>query len=91
MVLFDRLQEADWYALFINPDTFPRVDAYWNRLRERPSFAAGVDAFRHPLVTQGKRDIQRSRKDNPAFDARFSLGCPAAGRAGPGAREPGLA
>jgi glutathione S-transferase len=76
MVIFDRLQEAGWTNHFLGGNTFPLVQAYWQRLRERPSYTSGVDAFRHPLVTEATARIIACKNSDANFRAGMVAGCP---------------
>jgi len=76
MVLFDRLVEADLIDGFLGGDTFPYVQQYWNRLRNRPSFVEGVDGFRHPLVVAATRCIQALKTRDKKFKIDMARGCP---------------
>lgn len=77
MVLFDRLVETDMIDGFLSTDTFPYVQRYWNRMRNRPSFVEGVDGFRHPLVTAATRRIQSQKARDRKFEIDMARGCPA--------------
>jgi len=74
MVLFDRLIEADWYDYFLGSEEFPQVQAYWQRLRARPSYLEGVDGFRHPLVAQATKRIRQRKSADPRFRAAMAHG-----------------
>ena len=54
-VILERLGEADWVAELIAPR--PAVDAYWQRLRVRPSWVSAMDEHQHPLVRRGTERI----------------------------------
>ncbi len=76
MVLFDRMFEADWFEHFLGGQEFPHVQAYWQRLKTRPSYRDAVDSFRHPLVTAATRRIQQLKSADPQFKAAAMAGCP---------------
>jgi glutathione S-transferase len=67
VVLLDRLVEADWDGYFWGGGRNPGVAAYWQRLRERPSYASEIEAVRCPSTRRGIADLKRAK----AEDARF--------------------
>lgn len=69
MVIFDRLIEADWFEQFLGGNANPHVQAYWTRLRNRPSFGEAVDSFRHPLVTAATQRIRQQKARDDKFRA----------------------
>ena len=77
MVLFDRLVETDMIDGFLNTDTYPYVQCYWNRVRNRPSFLEGVDGFRHPLIVAATRRVQALKAHDQKFQIDMARGCPA--------------
>ena len=66
MVIFERLAEVNWLDTFLTADR-TRVAAYWQALQARPSYAAAIEAFDHPLVTKGTSRIVELKKSSPAF------------------------
>ena len=75
MVIFERLAEVDWLDTFLTADR-PRVVAYWQALQARPSYAAAIEAFGHPLVTKGTSRIVELKKSNPTFRDALLGGTP---------------
>ena len=66
MVIFERLAEVDWLDTFLTQDR-SRAAAYWQALKARPSYAAAIGAFGHPLVTRGTAKIVELKASNSAF------------------------
>ena len=75
LVLFERLLEADWYADFLGGQAYPSVQAYWQRLQQRPSYHHAIECFRHPLVTEATHRIQRTKLENASFREQMLEGC----------------
>ncbi|MGO9942869.1 MAG: glutathione S-transferase family protein [Rhodoblastus sp.] len=53
-VIFERLQEACWAEALLTPG----LQAYWSRLRARPSYNEAMTAHRHPFVSAGADRIR---------------------------------
>jgi glutathione S-transferase len=68
MVIFDRLREGDFLTEFLVNER-PKVNAYWQALKARPSYTAGVANHMHPMVTQGTKDIVDLKGTDPVFRA----------------------
>lgn len=66
MVIFERLKEVDWLNVFLVADR-PLVQAYWSRLQQRPSYAAGIENFSDPGVAEGRKMIIELKQSNPKF------------------------
>lgn len=64
-VIFERLREADWVETLLEPR--PEVSAYFERLRGRPSWEAGMARHEHPLVRAGTARIRAEKTRNEAF------------------------
>ena len=71
MAILDRLREVDWLEAFLNEER-PQVAAYWQALKERPSYAAGIANFEHPAITQGSEAIKHLKAEDPNFAAVWS-------------------
>lgn len=69
-VIFERLDEAVWMDVFLG-ERRPRVQAYWEALRARPSRAAAIGAFGHPTIERGRERIVAARRDVPALAALY--------------------
>jgi glutathione S-transferase len=66
MVIFDRMREVDWLDEFLI-DGRPRVNAYWDALKARPSYAAGIANHEHPTVVRGLAKIVELKGSDAAF------------------------
>ena len=66
MVIFDRLREGDFLSEFLVEER-PRVNAYWQALKARPSYVAGVANHMHPMVTLATKDIVNLKSSDPRF------------------------
>lgn len=68
-VIFDRLREADWQDVLLDPIHLE----YWQCLQARPSYRQAMDLHRHPTVTAGTRclQIQKTRTDATARSGRL--------------------
>lgn len=66
MVILERLQEVDWLEEFLTEHR-PHVKRYWEELKARPSYRAGVEAFSHRTVTQGTATIVELKRTDHAF------------------------
>jgi len=73
MVIFERLREGDFLSEFLVEDR-PRVNAYWQAQKARPSYMAGVANHTHPRVTRGTKEIVDLKNTNPLF--RSAMGTP---------------
>ena len=71
MVILDRLREVDWLDVFLTEQR-PKAAAYWQALKQRPSYAAGIAAFEHPTVTRGLGAIKNLKAEDPDFAAVWS-------------------
>jgi glutathione S-transferase len=65
--ILERLVEADAMHLFLGDGQRPAVQAYWDRLRARPSYAAAVGAHAHPAVARGTVRIREAKAADPAL------------------------
>ena len=68
MVIFARLNEADWLGVFLT-DRTPHLRAYWQALQDRPSYADAITAHHHPNAERGRRAIVALKDADPAFRA----------------------
>jgi glutathione S-transferase len=71
MVIFDRLDEADWKTLLMTQDR-PLVKAYADRLKQRPSYSSALQGHRHPTVTTGHALITELKQQNPNFSNMYA-------------------
>jgi glutathione S-transferase len=68
-VIFERLREADWTSELLA--SRPALDAYWQRLRARPSYRRAMDEHQHPLVRRGSARIVAEKARRGALRALY--------------------
>lgn len=69
VVILDRLVEADWAEHFWGGGRRPRIAAYWERLRSRPTFASAVEAMRAPITRRGIADLAAAKRGDRGLRA----------------------
>ncbi|MFK7898622.1 MAG: glutathione S-transferase family protein [Myxococcota bacterium] len=76
LVTFERLRQANVEAVFFStPETTPvalgalrpECAAYWERLKGRPAYAEAILGHSHPLVDDGREQIQEKKARNEAL------------------------
>lgn len=72
MALFDRLDEVDWSDLFLGEGKLPRVRAYWERLMERPSYAAALE-YRGEIHVRALEDLRELKRSFPELRKQLEL------------------
>ncbi len=73
VVILERLVEGDVLPIFLADR--PGVAAWWDRLRERPSYATAIAAHGHPTITAGIAAIQDAKRADPALRAALEDPC----------------
>jgi len=63
--ILQRLVDADSAHLFVGPSLRPNVQAWWDRIRERPSYGEAITAHQHPAVTRGTERIRAAKAADP--------------------------
>lgn len=71
MVIFARMAEQDTLDVFLDGRKYRAIAAYWRRLRDRPSYRAGIEAYRHPHVVRGTARLRAAKEADPRL--RFLL------------------
>ncbi len=66
LVVFERLAQADYLGVFTG-DRRPGCSAYWQRLRERPSYRSAIVEHSHPTIELGTRRLQQAKAADPAL------------------------
>ena len=66
MAIFERLNEVDWIDLFLGEGRRPRVAAYLERMRARPSYEIAL-APRGEVHVQALRDLSEAKASSPAL------------------------
>jgi glutathione S-transferase len=56
-----RLEETGFLASYLERGGLERVDAYYQRLKARPSWKAAILDITHPIIIQGARDLRAAR------------------------------
>lgn len=69
VVILDRLVEVDWDEHFWGDDRRPAVAAYWQRLKERPSYEAAILRERCPTLLDGMADVKVAKREDPRLRA----------------------
>lgn len=70
VVIFDRLEEADWQELLMTDDR-PLVKAYAERLKQRPSYASALDGHRRSTVSAGRDLIIALKSNDQGFASMY--------------------
>ena len=67
LVIFERLRQADAEGIFLGADRRPLCSAYWERLKQRPSYREAILDQSHPIVEYGTKRIQQAKSADPAL------------------------
>ena len=67
MVIFERLRQVDNEHVFIGGGLRPACTAYWDRLKERPSYAEAILGYPHPLIDHGIRRLMEAKAADPVL------------------------
>lgn len=70
MVIFERLREADWEAVFLT-ESRPRTKKYWQALQARPSYGQAIVAFGHPTIERGRERLLEQKKTSAGLRALY--------------------
>jgi len=65
VVILDRLAEADWDGFFWGEGRRPAVAAYWQRLRERPSYETAIVKARGATLLAGAAELKQAKRASP--------------------------
>jgi glutathione S-transferase len=69
LVIFERLVQADALHVFVNEARRPQCDAYWARLRQRPSYRDAILDHAHTTVVRGTKRLRDAKAAHPALRA----------------------
>jgi len=71
LVIFERLRQADAERVFLSESEGrrPACAAYWERLKQRPSYAEAILGHPHPLIDHGLRRLREAKVTDPALRA----------------------
>jgi hypothetical protein len=67
MVIFERLRQVDNEHVFLGDGRRPACTAYWERLKQRPSYAEAIVGYPHPLIDHGIRRLREVKAADPAL------------------------
>jgi glutathione S-transferase len=67
MVIFERLRQVDNEHVFVAGGLRPACTAYWERLKERPSYAEAILGYPHPLIDHGIQRLKEVKAADPAL------------------------
>jgi glutathione S-transferase len=67
MVIFERLHQVDNEHVFVGGGLRPACTAYWERLKERPSYAEAILGYPHPLIDHGIQRLKQVKAADPAL------------------------
>ncbi len=67
LVIFERLRQVDNEDVFLGAGLRPACTAYWERLKERPSYAEAILGYPHPLIDHGIRRLKQVKAADPAL------------------------
>ncbi len=67
MVIFERLRQVDNEHVFVGGGRRPACSAYWERLKERPSYAEAILGCPHPLIDHGIQRLKEVKAADPAL------------------------
>ncbi len=65
LVIFERLVQTDCLHVFLADR--PECAAYWERLKERPSYAEAILGHPHPTITRGTQRLREAKAADPAL------------------------
>ncbi len=67
LVIFERLRQVDNEHVFIGGGLRPACAAYWDRLKDRPSYAEAILGYPHPLIEYGIQRLKEVKAADPAL------------------------
>jgi glutathione S-transferase len=67
LVIFERLEQVDTLGVFVGDGRRPLSAAYWERLKQRSSYADAILGHPHPTIEFGTRRIREAKAANPAL------------------------
>jgi glutathione S-transferase len=67
LVIFERLRQVDNEHVFLGGGLRPACTAYWERLKQRPSYAEAIAGYPHPLIDHGIRRLREVKAADPAL------------------------
>ena len=73
MALLERLDEVGWAEYFFGGEKRPRTLAYWNRLKERPSYDAALGQ-RGAVHLRALEDLRKAKEVAPEVRAMLEAG-----------------
>ncbi len=67
LVIFERLVQADCLQVFLGTGTRPACSAYWEALRNRPSYREAISDHGHSTIVYGTKRLQEAKAADPAL------------------------
>jgi len=67
MVIFERLRQVDNEHVFLGGGRRPECTVYWERLKERPSYAEAILGYSHPLIDYGIARLKAVKAADPVL------------------------
>ena len=67
MAIFERIDEVDWTELFLGQGKRPGVGAYWERLKQRPSYERALRSQRGAIAKRALQDLREAKHSFPAL------------------------
>ena len=65
LVILERIRQASAESVFLDESERPRVAAYWERLKARPSYQQAILDHGHPLIDYGRARIAEAKIEDP--------------------------
>ncbi len=69
LVIFERLRQVDAEPVFLGGGRRSLCTAYWDRLKQRPSYAEAILGYPHPLIEHGTRRLREAKAADPTLRA----------------------
>ncbi len=67
LVIFERLAQTDALHVFVDEARRPACAAYWERLRNRPSYHEAILDHAHPTIVRGTKRLRDTKATHPAL------------------------
>jgi len=74
MAIFERFRQIDAEHVFLGGGRRPLCTAYWERCKRRPSYAAAILGYPHPLIAYGTRRLAEAKRRDPSLRAALEGG-----------------
>jgi glutathione S-transferase len=67
LVIFERLAQADCLHVFLGEGRRPECEAYWARLKDRPSYREAILGHPHPTIVHGTQRLRAAKAADPSL------------------------